>query len=174
MPSSDVIMRAEERAIIIEAASLVADAARDKSSWSKRIPGAISVSEVREWKDGLGIYIKVDLNKAPEARAYEYGSGIHATHFTASPRQLGAGGFIEITPRNSPFLAFMGTHEWEGQLIVVPPMGGGIVHHPGVEARPFLKPATDENRARIREILGKAVRQSISNTIRESWYHGKE
>lgn len=166
MPSSDIDMRAEERAAIIEAANLVAEKARENAAWSTTIPGAISVSEVKEWQGGLGIYVRVDLSKAPEARAFEFGSGIHSTHATLSPQQIGAGGKILIM--GNPLLVFPGTHEWEGQTIVTP-----VVRHPGVEARPFLYPAVQENRERIRQIFGTAVRRSIHDTIRKSWYHSE-
>lgn len=164
MASNEIEMRAEERAAIIEAADLVARSARSRAAWSSKIRNAISVSEVREWAQGLGIYIKVDLSVAPEARAFEFGSGIHATRATLSPQQIGPKGKILIT--GNPFLVFPGTHQWEGQTIVTP-----VVRHPGVEARPFLYPAVTENRARIREILGTRVRRSIHDTIRKSWYH---
>jgi hypothetical protein len=166
MPSSDIDMRAGERAVIVEAANLVARSARARAGWSKEIRNAISVSEVREWQGGLGIYVKVDLSAAPMARAFEYGSGIHSTHATLSPQQIGTGGKILI--QGNPLLVFPGTHEWEGQTIVT-----RVVRHPGVAPRPYLKPAIQENRDRIREILSQAVRTSISKTIRTSWYHSE-
>ena len=171
MPSSDIDMRAEERAVIIEAANLVARSARSRAQWSKEIRNAISVSDVVEWQSGLGIYVKVDLSVAPMGRAFEYGSGIHSTHVTTSPRQEGVGGYIDITPKNAQALRFAGTHDWAGQTIIVPPMGHGVVHHPGVAPRPYLAPAIQENRDRIKAILSQAVRTSISRTIRSSWYH---
>jgi hypothetical protein len=175
MPSSDIDLRAEERAVIIEAANWVAETARQNASWSKTIPSAISISEVREWQAGLGIYVRVDLSKAqaPSARAFEFGSGIHSTHTTTSPRQEGSGGYIDITPKNASMLKFAGTHDWEGMEIRVPPMGHGVVHHPGVAPRPYLYPAVALNRDIIRETLGAAVQRSISSVIRKSWYHSE-
>jgi hypothetical protein len=166
MPSSDIDMRAGERAVIVEAANLVAEKARQNAAWSKKIPGAISVSEVTEWQNGLGIYVKVDLSKAPEARAFEFGSGIHSTHETMSPQQIEPGGKILIM--GNPFLVFPGTHEFEGKTIVT-----SVVRHPGVAPRPFLYPAVTANRDKIREILGTTVRASIHDTIRKSWYHSE-
>ena len=173
MPSSDIIFRAEERAVIVEAGNLVARSARSRAAWSTKIRNAISLSEVTEWKNGLGIYVRVDLTKAPEARAFEKGSGLHSTSSVASKHQEGPGGFIIIRPVNAKALIFQGTHAWEGMTIRVPPMGGGVVHHPGVAPRPFLKPAIDANRERIRDILRKAVRTSVSKTIRTAWYHSE-
>jgi hypothetical protein len=167
MPSSDVEVRASERGVIIEAANLVARSARARAGWSKEIRNAISVSEVREWQDGLGIYVRVDLSIAPMARAFEYGSGIHATRDTMSPQQIGPRGKILIM--GNPLLSFPGTNEFKGQTIITP-----VVRHPGVAPRPFLAPAIQENRDRIRKILSQAVRTSISKTIRESWYHSEK
>jgi hypothetical protein len=166
MASSDIDLRAEERAVILQAANLIARSARSRAQWSKEIRNAISISEVTEWQSGLGIYIKVDLSTAPMARAFEYGSGRHATRSEQSPRQEGAMGYIEITPKNAKALSFPGTHEWEGQTIVTQ-----LVHHPGVAPRPYLAPAVSENRQRILDILRPAVKTSISRTIRNAWYH---
>ena len=173
MPSSDIDMRAEERAVIIEAANLVARSARSRAQWSKEIRNAISVSDVVEWAQGLGIYVKVDLSAAPMARAFEKGSGIHAT--------IGEAKEYDIVPVNKEFLSFIGTHGY-GSLNV----GNNLttreamnrvftkhVSHPGVAPRPYLAPAVQENRDRIRGILSQAVRTSVSRTIRQSWYHSE-
>jgi hypothetical protein len=171
MPSSDIELRAEERAVVLEAAGMIAESARNNAAWSQKIPDAISVSEVKEWANGIGVYIRVDLSVAPEARAFEYGSGIRSTHKTQSPKQEGPGGYIIIEPVNFDHLSFRGTNEWAGMWINVPPMGGGVVHHPGVAPRPFIGPAIDEHRPMLRDLLKRAVRQSVSKTIRTSWYH---
>jgi hypothetical protein len=165
MPSNSVDLRAAERAVIIEAGNLVARSARSRVAWSTKIRNAISLSEVTEWQNGLGIYVKVDLNQAPMARAFERGSGLHD--------RRGAR-YIMIAPKNTSQIVFEGTNAWKGQIIRVPPMGGGVVYHPGVAARPYLAPAVQENRAKIREILSKAVRTSVSRTIRTAWYQGKK
>ena len=48
-------------------------------------------------------------------------------------------------------------------------MGGGVVHHPGVAPRPFLHPAVQENRKKIKAMLGAEFSQYISKAIRFAW-----
>jgi hypothetical protein len=153
------------RTRMIEALNMIAKSARSRASWSTKIRNAIKVGQVKEQEGKIFGYIEVDRKIAPEARAFEYGSGLHA--------RRGKKDYITIAPKNVPKLIFQGTNEWAGQTIVVPPMGGGVVHHPGVEARPFLVPAVQENRARIKEMLGKDFHQYISKAVRLSWSKNK-
>jgi hypothetical protein len=153
------------RARMVEVLNLVATSARRNASWSAKIRGAIRVGEVKEQGGVIAGYVEVPLKLAPEARAFEYGSGIHSTKGAPEP--------YPILPRNGGSLVFPGTHQWEGQTIVVPPMGGGVVMHPGVAPRPFLTPAVQENRERIRELLGSNIRQYIGTVIRTSWSRTK-
>ena len=128
---------------MIEALNMIARSARSRASWSTKIRSAIRVGEVKEQVGKVFGYIEVDKKIAPEARAFEYGSGLHA--------KRGAQAKYIIAPKNVPKMIFQGTNAWLGQTIVVPPMGGGVVHHPGVAPRPFLTPAIQENRAKIKE-----------------------
>jgi hypothetical protein len=153
------------RVKMVEVLNLVATTARRNSSWSTKIRGAIRVGEVKEMGGVIAGYVEVPFSLAPEARAFEYGSGIHS--------KKGDKGYITIAPRNVPKLIFQGTNEWLGQTIVVPPMGGGVVRHPGVASRPFLTPAVEENQKRIRELLGSSIRQYIGTIIRTSWSKNK-
>lgn len=153
------------RSRMIEALNLVATSARRNASWSAKIRGAIRVGEVKEQGGVIAGYVEVPLKLAPEARAFEYGSGIHSTK--------GAAEKYPIHPVNATSLVFPGTHEWTGKTIVVPPMGGGVVMHPGVAPRPFLTPAVEENKERIRELLGSNIRQYIGTVIRASWSKNK-
>jgi hypothetical protein len=65
-----------------------------------RLASAIGAT-VTSRQDGWSIRYKVDIKKAPEARAFEYGSGIHA--------QVGPKKHYIIKPRNKKVLAF----KWE-------------------------------------------------------------
>jgi hypothetical protein len=149
------------RSRMVEVLNIVATSARRNASWSTKIRGAIRVGEVKEQGGIIAGYVEVPLKLAPEARAFEYGSGVHSTK--RAPETY------PILPRNGGSLVFQGTHQWEGQLVVVPPMGGGVVMHPGVAPRPFLHPAVEENKERIRELLGSNIRQYIGTVIRTSW-----
>jgi hypothetical protein len=141
---------------MIEALNLIARSARARASWSTKIRNAIKVGEVKEQSGNVYGYIEVDRNIAPEARAFEYGSGVHAKR---GPKVK-----YPILPVNAQALVFPGTHEWEGQTIITTK-----VMHPGVEARPFLTPAVQDNKARIKQLLGEEFHQYISKAIRFSW-----
>jgi len=65
-----------------------------------RVSKAIN-AKVTTRKDGWSVRWMVSLNEAPEARAFEYGSGIHAT--------VGQRKHYIIKPRNKKVLAF----EWQ-------------------------------------------------------------
>jgi hypothetical protein len=149
------------RGRMVEILNLVATSARRNASWSTKIRSAIKVGEVKEQNGVIAGYVEVPLKLAPEARAFEYGSGIHSTKGAAEP--------YPIHPVNATALVFPGTHAWAGTTVVVPPMGGGVVMHPGVAPRPFLTPAVEENKEKIRELLGNDVRQYIGTIIRTAW-----
>jgi hypothetical protein len=122
-----------------------------------------------------GAYIDITINadnSAPMAGAFEYGSGIWAERGTRDR--------YPILPRNASFLAF----EWEqagaGSLspshlqdIGVNARGGieltaggkailpGVMH-PGVQARPYIRPTIVSEREEIKRIIGQEFRASIS------------
>jgi hypothetical protein len=146
-------LRAQERGVLIQIASMIVNTAKSLSSWSKHITNAFTISEVSEFPGGMMITI---ANKAPEAHAFEVGSGIHGE----------TGEKYIITPKNSDALVFPGTNEFAGHTIVTP-----IVHHPGVAARPFLHPANEANRAAAMTMLKAVVGNSVKMAIREAWRH---
>lgn len=109
---------------------------------------AIVLSPVREADKTVTVRILLKTKVAPEAPAYEWGSGLHDKD---NPH------FIDINAVNVPNLMFEGTNEWEGQLIRVP-----HVNHPGVKARPYIKPAVEKHRAELK----KAVREEVNKNLR--------
>lgn len=138
--SNGVILRAVDK-IVRSARSIAAQKRAGKSS------KAIKLSAVRETNKVVSVNIILDTKIAPEAPAYEYGSGLHGKN----PH------YIDINATNAPNLIFMGTNEWEGQLIQVP-----HVNHPGVKARPYLKPAIQKHRPALKE----AVREEVNKKLR--------
>jgi hypothetical protein len=164
MPSNDfAIFRAEERTAIVKIADMIAKTARANASWSSTIPRSTTISPVTEYPNGLSINVEVNLRPghAPSARAFERGSGIHATR--------GNRGYILIKPKYAPALSFPGTNAWKGMPIKVPPMGGGVVHHPGVAPRPFLKPAVEYNRTLALDVLKQHMRVAAKIIVRQAW-----
>jgi hypothetical protein len=154
MASSDAttVLRAQERAVIVQIASMIMESAKSLSSWSRNISSSFHIGTVTELSDGMMVTIG---NNAPEAHAFEHGSGIHGPGGSKYP----------IVARNVPLLAFMGTNEFAGHLITVP-----SVQHPGVGARPFMAPAVEANRAEALELLKQAVGSAVRLTIQEAWH----
>lgn len=140
--SNGVILRAVDK-IVRSARSIAAQKRAGKSS------RAIKLSTVRESNKTVSVSIILDTAIAPEAPAYEWGSGLHDTKRGAH--------FIDINAVNVPNLIFEGTNEWEGQLIRVP-----HVNHPGVKAKPYIKPALDKHRKALKD----AVREEVNKNLR--------
>jgi hypothetical protein len=140
-------------ALLTEQANKIANKAKSNASWSRRIPNAISVDPAK--KIGKGRYeaiIRVDASGdretgAPHAIAFEYGSGEHGEE----------GGKYVITPDKAEYLAFdwqpefvpWGSRKFFGAILEDPGNSTAgryffnLVEHPGVEARPYMKPAVD-------------------------------
>ena len=154
MASSDAttVLRAQERAVIVQIANMIMESAKSLSSWSRNISSSFHLGPVEELSDGMMVTIG---NSAPEAHAFEHGSGIHGPGGSKYP----------IVARNAPLLAFMGTHGSSGHLITVP-----SVQHPGVGARPFMAPAVEANRAEALELLKQTVGSAVRLTIQEAWH----
>lgn len=95
-------------------------------------------------------------NKHPAAAAYEFGSGIHATK--------GSAGKYPIVPKNRQFLAFLWPKVDGDPSFRRLPDGRVLlthVEHPGVEAKPYLMPTHEENKAEFRKILGRGFKAEI-------------
>jgi len=120
----------------------------------RKIGDATSIGSPVVQKEISYIDITIDLKEAPMAAAFEYGSGIHgkkgetyripkegSTSFLAIPRERWTK--YQPPPDVDP--------------VVLP-----HVAHPGVAARPFIKPTIQEEREQIRKILGKEFVASIS------------
>ena len=137
------------RTLLTQEAAALADRARAKAP-TERIRSNIEVGQVRKEGDKYSIAVSVSLKKAPEAGAYEYGSGFHATQ--------GTPGKYPIVAKNAPNLVFW----WEkrNKLFV-----GPSVNHPGVAPRPYLKPAAQETKKTIREKMGFLLRLLFKTEI---------
>lgn len=133
------------------------------------VKSAIS-SHVEEKGEGAYIIrITADRRKAPDARAQEYGSGIHA--------RRGVKAKYPIRPKNRKVLAF----HWEvananperfnflpdGRVML------SSVQHPGIEAanegQGYIAPAVKELKKRGREQLDKDIRDAILGDLRKSF-----
>jgi hypothetical protein len=115
---------------------------------TQRIKRGVVIDTVKGRGNSKFISVRI---RAPEARAFEYGSGLHATK---GPKQK----YI-IRPRRKKALYFY----WEkiGQTFV-----GQKVMHPGIEARPFIAQARAEARTEIRKLLKENGVKNIRTYLR--------
>lgn len=133
------------QSVLLRIANRIARSARQfaRKTGSKRVPRSIKVGNVKSTQNTASISIMLDTSIAPQAAAFEHGVEAHP-----------------IDAKNYPDLVFMGTNQWAGQWIRVP-----HVNHPGIAARPFVKPAVKNNREKnlqeIQEAVGKNIRLSI-------------
>ena len=145
----------------------IANRAKSNASKYPRIQDAISVGEVTNEGGRYTIEIRVDASKtgpAPEAAAFEYGSGIHNPK---SPKKY------RIPDEPGSGLAFFwdkvdATSKTGRKFRGILPDGRAgftYVDHPGVAADPYLAPAVNSMRTRIPLILGgvfsKAYRSAV-------------
>ncbi len=137
-------------------ASKIAEKAKTNANWSKSIPDAIEVGKAQKTSTGYEVDVTIDLNKAPEAAAFEYGSGEH-----------GEEGKTYTIP-GMPFLAIP-RERWPKfePPPDVDPVVLGSVEHPGVEARPYLQPAIESTRAGFVSSIAKIFKRSyLDGTVK--------
>jgi hypothetical protein len=130
-----------------------------------------AISSHVETKDDGTYIIRITANRnvAPDARAQEFGSGLHA--------RRGVKRKYPILPKNGRVLAF----NWEvanaqPERFVFAPDGRVLlpsVQHPGIEAanngKGYIAPAMNKLRKRARAELDKEVRDAIVGDLRESF-----
>jgi len=111
-------------------------------------------------KDGKGYSIDVVIDTsedaAPMAGAYEWGSGIHRTKGTPY--------LYPIVAKNAPNerLHFYWEERQKWFIGVRLPYG-----HPGVQAKPYIKPSLENTKDKIKQTLGKEFKaQILSQTPR--------
>lgn len=138
-------------------------------------------SSVSDKQGGVTV-VSTGVSSKGDARAYEYGSGIHARRSIRSKWQQGAKGKILITPKRKKVLAF----HWEAVNTSTPSgkkfigISGDTgkamfryVEHPGVKAagggKGYLAPAVNEVNKKIRQELSVEVRREINLTIKRAF-----
>jgi len=123
----------------------------DQVKAPRNIKEHTSVRQAKQDGKGYSIDIVIDISEdaAPEAPAYEWGSGLRRTR--------GAPSEYPIEAKNVPNLVFW--WEREQKLFVGKRLPIG---HPGVEARPYISPTIKENMQEIKKIIGKDFIEVIS------------
>ena len=159
MPISNPIRLILDRRMVKELSvqtNNIVEKARENVSWSKTIPYAISSTEARKAESGYESSIVLDLQKAPQAAAFEYGSGEH-----------GESGET-YTIEGMPWLAIP-RERWPKYAppLNVDPVVLHSVEHPGVEAKPYLQPAIDAARSGLVTSLARTFKQSyLESTVK--------
>ena len=168
MPISSDAMIALRKGLVA-AASLLAEKAKAKAD-SKNVPEVsknMKVGKVETKGSGaLGITISIGMKKgeAEAAAAYEFGSGLHGKEGKKYP----------IVPRKSGGFLVFPKERWPGYA--PPPDAPNMfffskVMHPGVEARPYMKPAIEENKEEMKRLIGEFFTiDVVHKAIREAWY----
>jgi len=135
----------------------------DETEDTRPISDAIGIIPAQKMGGKIVGAINVDLEIAPAARAWEYGSGEWGD----------LGDKYPISPVNQDFMIF----EWYPPLgditanglpwVVDYGDGGGIVAfsttvmHPGIQARPYLRPAIQKYTESLRGKLANAVKLEV-------------
>lgn len=152
MPISNRIFAMFDSAIdsvLLKSAEKIANDAR-ASAPTQRIKANINVSAIENTSQSKQIRVYVPLKDAPEARAYELGSGIHGEFGRKYP----------IDAKNVPNLVFF--WQKEDRWFV-----GPHVNHPGVAARPYLFPAGRKHKNEIITMLLRAVGSAVKVSFEE-------
>lgn len=116
-------------------------------------------------KTGLDLAKIPEGNRAKSARAYEYGSGIHAQRNIKSKHQVGK--YIKIEPKKpGGVLVF----SWDRVENNKNPVHFKSVMHPGVEAanngKGYLRLALTNSKEYIKEVVGKDAAKNIKFKLR--------
>ena len=115
--------------------------AKSNASWSSTIPNAISFDGVSSSGDGrYDATIIVDLNKAPSAAAFEFGSGKHGEK--GQRYRIPGEGKIGVAFPLSRWPSYKPPPDKE--YFYFP-----FVMHPGVKAKPFLEPAIKDAKSKL-------------------------
>ena len=100
------------------------------------------------------IEVFIGNDKAPYAKPFEFGSGEHVGRGTypIRPKDAEALSFYwerigaqTIVPKGGGFKS-----HWQGNLFII---GKGQVDHPGIEAKPYIKPVADDFNPAINKAL---------------------
>lgn len=138
---TDIVRRRLSRGVG-QAGFIVFQAAKNNAV--KHVGDFLHIGDVKEEGNSTTVEVYVSLSEAPDAGAWEYGSGIHRTKGTPS--------LYPIVAKNVPNLVFWWEKRSKWFVGHALPIG-----HPGIVGRPYLRPALWDNVQKILEIMKKAV-----------------
>jgi len=143
-------------------------------------------SRVKKSKKGtVGIVTTADKSVAPDAGAWEFGSGIHSRLMRMSPNQLRPKGKYIIAPKRGNVLAFPWDKVNEStpkgkKFRGISSQGNAIfnyVEHPGIVAandgKGYIAPAIKMTRKTLEDGIDKSVRDAVGLTLKRAFSGGK-
>lgn len=128
----------------------------DSNRLPSKIKNATYIGQVQSNENTMSIEIKIDGNEAPMAAAFEYGSGLYRTRGKAPS-------FVDIYPTGNKKVLAIPRSRWPSYSPPpdVDPVRLAHVEHPGVIARPFVKPALLKHKTERRKELGQAFKAQV-------------
>lgn len=159
LPSASLFVGQQMTNLVVN--KMIADAP------TTRIKGAIKPPKVvRDDTAIVGtitINLKDEEGGAPEARAYEFGSGIHSEGPNAKKEKY------LITPKKGKYLAF----QWEKANPNIPRLPDGrvllkSVKHPGVAPKPYIQPAIDDMKKGIKGAISRRIKLELGFAFEEA------
>jgi hypothetical protein len=153
---------------LTQEASKIAEKAKQNANWSSDIPGAIRVEPAEVDSAGnysVNIVVNLSEDGAPMAAAFEYGSGVHGEKgkkYVIDPKEgndhlafpLSRWPNYMPPPNVSRGFRFPGTVSRKA-----------FVMHPGVRARPFLRPAIEANKPSLRARFLRVFKRGFLDSI---------
>lgn len=153
-------------------ADSLARSLRRNLQWSAKLRKSVKLHPAQENGETTSAQITIgegDPNLAGMARAFAFGSGLHATRgtrrkYVIAPRNKKALWFPYPSPK-----VFPGTRTYikDGQfgITVIPPK---VVHHPGVESKNYIQKSIDATLAKSTDELKVAIRRNLVDELRLS------
>lgn len=153
MAKNTDILNLVDDSSMVEAGALLYNA-MVKNAPYQHIKNAVYLSRVQGSKNSRFITVSIDLKSAPDARAFDLGSGMRGKFNETYP----------IKPVSKPLLIFQGTNGFAGKLIFTK-----LVNHPGVAGTGYTKKAMDEVKKPARAIIAAGAKDKIKAYLRSSF-----
>ena len=144
---------------LIQSANLLVNKMRDKlagGGYPSAIASAISIgSPIQEGDNKYSIAVSIDLETAPMAAAFEFGSGLHDRRGAT---------LYPIAAKNAPELKFFWKERGKWFKGTHLPFG-----HPGIQSKPYIRTSLQEVREETIKILGDKFKIGILYDLKEIW-----
>ncbi len=144
-------------------ADSLAKSIRGNLQWSRKLRKAVKVHRVIGSGDELSVVITVgEGNKdlAGMARAFEYGSGLHARNGLARKYK------ISPVSKRALWFPYPQSKVWKGVKYYKGGITTQMVMHPGVEARPFIGKSITSTLKKSSEELAVGIKRNLVDYLK--------